>query len=453
MSEPSAGAMQRITTAMNILVRRYMPDPFVLAVILLALVFVAGVALTPTTPSEMVTHFGTGVWSLLGFAMQLSLVVVTGSTLGETPVIKRGVHRLAAIPSSPTGAVVFVTLLTAAIALVNWGVGLVVGVICAREVARRIEGAHFPLLIAATYAGYTLWSAGMSSSIPLTLNTPGHPLEAMTGLIPITQTLLSPWNLILAAALLITHVLTARAMVPARNQATGLPEAAANETETVAAPTATEGSTPAEWLERSRILSIGAGLLGLVFVLRALWDGGLNALNLNALNLLVLSLGLILSPGLLSYLRSAERTATSVLPILIIYPFYAAVATMITASGLGDLVTQGLARVASAETLPLITFLTAGLINIVIPADGGHLVLQGPIFFALADQQGVPVGLVTTAMTIGANWTNLLQPFWALPLLALAGLGIRDIMGYCLILLVTSGIVASVVLLAFGQVL
>lgn len=194
MNKATGGALQRISLATNTLVRRYMPDPFVLAVMLLAVVFVAGVALTPSTPAEMMTHFGAGVWSLLGFAMQLSLVVVTGATLAETPVIKRGVRRLAAIPATPTGAVVFVTLLTAGISLVNWGVGLVVGVICAREVARRIEGAHFPLLIAAAYAGYTLWSAGMSSSIPLTLNTPGHPLEATTGLIPLTQTILSPWS-------------------------------------------------------------------------------------------------------------------------------------------------------------------------------------------------------------------------------------------------------------------
>ncbi len=119
---------------------------------------------------------------------------------------------------------------------------------------------------------------------------------------------------------------------------------------------------------------------------------------------------------------------------------------MITGSGLGEIITNAFANFATSGTLPVITFLTAGLINVFVPADGGHLVLQGPIFYDLAKNLGTDPGLITVAMAQGANWTNLLQPFWALPLLAIARLGIRDIMGYCLIMLVAGGIVASLLL-------
>ena len=153
----------------------------------------------------------------------------------------------------------------------------------------------------------------------------------------------------------------------------------------------------------------------------------------------------MLYKGVVPYLRAAEDAGRAIIPIVIIYPLYAAISTMITNSGLGEIMTQFFAGIANAQTLPVITFLTAGLINVFVPADGGHLVLQGPIFLQLADQFAADRGMVVTAMAMGANWTNLLQPFWALPLLAIARLGIRDIMGYCFVMLVAGGLVACLV--------
>jgi short-chain fatty acids transporter len=134
---------------------------------------------------------------------------------------------------------------------------------------------------------------------------------------------------------------------------------------------------------------------------------------------------------------------------MILYPFYSAISSMIIGSGLGVLITQFFASVATSTTLPVITYLSAGLINVLVPADGGHLILQGPIFLPLAEKFGIPTGHVVMAMTIGANWSNMLQPFWALPALALAKLGIRDIMGYCIVVLVVSGVATSILLTVF----
>lgn len=148
--------------------------------------------------------------------------------------------------------------------------------------------------------------------------------------------------------------------------------------------------------------------------------------------------------GLVPYLKAASASAKSVIPIMILYPFYSAISAMIMDSGLGMLITNFFASIANSVTLPVITFLTAGFINFLIPADGGHLVFQGPIFLPLAKKFGVDDGLITMAITFGANWSNMIQPFWALPALALAKLGIRDIMGYCIVVLIVSGIVSSI---------
>lgn len=439
------GVVTRIADGANAFVQRFLPDPFVIGVILIGAVFLWGVAATPSSPGDMVEYFGSGMWSLVGFAMQLSVVIVTSQTLANTPPVARVLKRIAGTVKTPMRAALFVALFTAVISAVNWGVGFVAGVILAKEISKQVKGAHFPLLAGAAYAGYTTWSAGLSASIPLTLNTPDHPLFEQTGIIPLTETIFSPVNLILFVGLAVTYAFVARAMTPPASEAVGLVETADDaEEEKVEELVKPKGL--AAKLEHSRILSLGLGLFGLAWFLIAVIQGGLNALNLNLINLLIFSLGLTLYKGVIPYLRAAEKAGRSIIPIVVIYPLYAAVASMITESGLGEIITNFFVNVATAETLPVITFFTAGIINVFVPADGGHLVLQGPIFLELAEQFGTDRGTAVVAMSMGANWTNLLQPFWALPLLAIAKLGIRDIMGYCLVMLVAGGLVAGLVL-------
>lgn len=324
------GTLLRVADAANAIVQRFLPDPYVIGALLVGGVFLWGVLATPTTPTQMLELFGDGVWSLVGFSMQLSVVIVTSQALANTPPVARVLERLASLPKSGAQAALFVGLFTSAISFLNWGVGFVAGVILAKEISRRIKGAHFPLLAAAAYAGYTVWAGGISSSIPLTVNTPGHPLEESTGLIPLTSTVLTPVSLILFGALALTYALISRFMAPKHDEAVGLPEEP-EEAENVDAVTA-EPRTFATILERSRILSIGLALIGLTWFAVSVARGGLNALNLNLINLLILSLGLMMYKGVMPYLREAEKAGSSIIPIVIIYPLYSAVSTMITGS-------------------------------------------------------------------------------------------------------------------------
>ena len=438
--------MNKLTNFCNALVQKYLPDPFVLAFFLIATIFVSGVIWTPSTPLDMVKFFGSGFWGMLGFAMQLSFVIISASAVAQTPPVKKIVKYFARIPKTPAQAVFYVSFVTSLVGLLNWGVALVVGIIYAKEVAREVKGTHFPLLIAASYAGFTLWSAGISSSIPLTLNTPGHALEKFVGIIPLTETIFSSYNVAIVLVLIFTYALTCRAMTPPPEKAVSLDPSVFEEEDRLAAMNVEVPTfdTVADKLENSRLISSLIGLLCLFYFLYSVAQGGLNALNLNSVNLLTLSIGLLMYQGLVPYLKAASTSAKSVIPIMILYPFYSAISTMIMSSGLGKLITSFFASIANDVTLPVITFLTAGFINFLIPADGGHLVLQGPIFLPLAKKFGVSEGLITMAITFGANWSNMIQPFWALPALALAKLGIRDIMGYCIVVLIVSGIVSSI---------
>lgn len=158
------------------LVQKYLPEPFIFAIILSLIAFVVAIPICKQSPLEVVEHWGDGVWSLLAFAMQMALVLVCGATLAASPSIKAFISRLASIPKTPISAIAIVTLVSALACWINWGFGLIVGVIFAKEIAKKVKNVDYRLLIASSYSGFVVWHAGLSGSIPLTMATPGEAL-------------------------------------------------------------------------------------------------------------------------------------------------------------------------------------------------------------------------------------------------------------------------------------
>ena len=201
------------------LVQKYLPEPFIFAVVLTLVAFIIAMPICHQSPLEVVEHWGNGVWSLLAFAMQMALVLVTGSALAAAPSIKRGISALAAKPMTPAGAIALVTGISAIACWLNWGFGLIVGVIFAKEIAKKLRGVDYRLLIASAYSGFVVWHAGLSGSIPLTMATEGSNLEtvtkgALTHPIPIGQTILAPQNLIMVAEVIVAIVVVNSFMHP-----------------------------------------------------------------------------------------------------------------------------------------------------------------------------------------------------------------------------------------------
>ena len=205
------------------LVQKYLPEPFIFAVVLTMLAFVIAMPVCRQTPLEVVEHWGDGVWSLLAFAMQMALVLVTGSALAAAPVVKKGISALAGLPKTPAGAIAMVTGISALACWLNWGFGLIVGVIFAKEIAKKLRGVDYRLLLASAYSGFVVWHAGLSGSIPLTMATSTSNLEkvtqgALTQPVPISQTILAPQNLIMVAVVMVAIVVVNALMYPKGNQ-------------------------------------------------------------------------------------------------------------------------------------------------------------------------------------------------------------------------------------------
>lgn len=444
---------KKITNACVKLVQKCLPDAFVFCIILTVVVFIAAMPVAGMNPIEVANAWGSGVWGLLTFSMQMALVLVLGSALANAPAIKKIIVKLAGVPKKPATAVAFVFVIAAVCNFINWGFGLIVGALLAKEVAKKVKGLDYRLVIASAYGGFVIWHAGISGSIPLGMTSLGADgTLANTGgtidhIIPVTETIFSAWNLIMVIAVVVVVAIVCALMHPKAEDVVSIdPKLLVEEEEKeYAAP-----STPAEKMENSWILSYLVVILGAVYLVYYFINAGniLNALSLNIVNMIFLILGIAFHKTPIRYVRAITESAASAGGIILQFPFYAGIqGIMVTAGATGVSLAGAISNVfvsiSNQTTFPVLCFLAAGIVNFFVPSGGGQWAVQGPIMMPAGAELGVSPAVTAMGIAWGDAWTNMLQPFWALPALGIAGLGARDIMGYCAIILVVSGIIVA----------
>lgn len=433
---------------------RVVPDPFVLALLLTALVVgIAGIKMAgePDAGSTLLTAW-TGGFSGKGglaFALQMCLVLVTGHALALSPPVQRIVARIATLPNSGAAAAALVAAVAAVAGVAHWGLGAIVGAFLAREIARhavaRGLSIHYPLLGGAAYAGLAVWHGGLSGSAPLKVAEAGHFAESISGVLPVSSTLTSPLNLIVTGALVVMLPILFFAMSP-RDAAECSPPGALAPIPTPPAP-ATD-TVPA-WLRGSPFVGRMVGTVGLL-VLTAGSLGDHLAFDLNFVNLGFLFAGIALQGRLGDYVDAITDGARGAGGIILQFPFYFGILGVMKASGMIGSISTAMAAVATKTTFPVLAFLSAGLVNLVVPSGGGQWAVQGEILLKAGQDLGVDPGTTVMAFAYGDAWTNMLQPFWALPLLGIMGLKAKDIIGYTAVVFLAMGVLVPVLLLAFG---
>jgi len=431
------------------LVQRWLPEPFIFAIILTLVAGCLAMPICQQTPLEVVEHWGDGVWNLLAFAMQMSLVLVCGSTLAAAPVVKKAISSLANKPRTPVAAIALVTAVSALACWLNWGFGLIVGVVFAKEIARKLPQIDYRLLIASAYSGFVVWHAGLSGSIPLTMATPGEALTkatngVLTAPVPISQTILSPYNIVIVLVVMLAIVITNSLMYP-KKDVVAVDPALLVESSDSSKNLRPEHPTPAQRMEHSCLLSWIVAIMGFAYLVIHLGFGG-GSFDLGSVIMLFLFLGVLLHGTPLAYVRAFTHAATGAAGIILQFPFYAGIMGIITGVGtsgisFGTVISNACISISTPTTYPLLTFLCAAVLNMFVPSGGGHWAIQAPIMFAAGADLGVDPGLTGTAIAWGDAWTNLIQPFWAIPALAIAKLDAKDIMGFCLIDLLVTGVV------------
>ncbi len=439
--------MKTLTNFFDRIVQRYLPDAFLFAVILTFIVFIMGFIFTPSSPIQMIGHWGDGFWDLLEFAMQMTLVVVTGYILANTTVVKKGLINLSKLANTPGQAIILVTFVAAIASYINYGFGLVVGALLATYVARRVPKVDFRILVASAYSGFLLWHGGLSASAPLLVATEGHFLQDTMGIVPATETLFSGANLFIVLTLLFTLPFFNWLLNRTRGIENQL-DSAVWESEVVEEEEVFEEDTPATRMENSQIISLLIGAMGLVYIVYHFVQNGFD-LNLNIVIFIFLFLGILLHRTPKRYLESVGESVKNVGGIVIQFPFYAGIMGMMVASGLSEQMSLFFINISTEFTFPLFTFLSAAIVNFFVPSGGGQWAVQGPIMIPASLELGVDVAKTTIAVSWGDAWTNMIQPFWALPLLAIAGLKVRDIMGFTAMILIYSFFPIAIGLLFF----
>lgn len=425
------------------LVERYLPDPYIFVLLLTLIASVAAIAIERQSPLAVLRFWGDGFWGLLTFSMQMLLVLVTGFMLASSPPVKRILQKIAGTAKTPGGAIILVTLVSLAASWINWGFGLVVGALFAKELARLIR-VDYRLLVASAYSGFVVWHAGLAGSIPLTIATEGHFAADQIGVIGTGSTIFAFFNIAIVICLFIAIPLVNRMMLPDEKDSVYVdPKVLEDEPEQMGRIT-----RPAEKLENSMALALLVGVPGLLFLLdHFLLRGG--SLNLNVVNFLFLFLAIVLHRTPRNLLNSLNEAIKGGAGIVIQFPFYAGIMAIMVQSGLAESMSEWLVSFATATTLPFWSFISAGIVNLFVPSGGGQWAVQAPVMLPAAQALGADISRVAMAVAWGDAWTNLLQPFWALPVLAIAGLKAKDIMGFCLIQLFITGIIISIGLVWF----
>jgi short-chain fatty acids transporter len=474
-------AVGRVGVLVSRVFRAVAPDPIVIAILLLTLTCVLGLTLGtfPAAPGQTLTltdkltrladsfrdtGSGSHMWSLLAFAMQMCLVLVSGHVLASAPVVKRLIERVARLPRTGHGGAALVGFVACAAALINWGLGLIVGALLAREVGRALAGRdiphHYPIIAAAGYFGLMIWHGGFSGSAPLTMTSaegtartlPKDTLAALDKAgfasgVPLDHTLFTPLNAAVSLGLLLIVPMALWFLAPR--------DPADQVRCTVGDPSADspheddpgEGTLP-DRLDRSRIISallVGALAAGLVrFVdTSSLWRLGLNEIIAG-----MLAMGLVLHGTPRRFMRATDEAAGACGGIIVQFPIYAAIIAVMVNTGLIAALAD-LASSAAPWMLPITTFLSACAVNLFVPSGGGQWAVQGPIALQAGLNAGVEPGRMIMAVAYGDQLTNMLQPFWALPLLAITRVRARDIVGYTAIVMLLGGawIIAALLIL------
>jgi short-chain fatty acids transporter len=427
----------------NHIMQRYLPDPYLFVVLLTFVVFILGLIFTGSSPIEMVQFWGEGFWELLDFSMQMVLVLVTGHVLASSPLFKKILGGLATTAKSPGSAIIIVTVVSIIASWINWGFGLVIGALFAKELAKRVKDVDYRLLIASAYSGFLVWHGGISGSIPLSIATDKHPFESQMGIISTSETIFSTYNIAIVLALFIILPLLNRFMMPSKDKTITVDPAILDDATSMHAASIEKDSiTPATRLENSFIVSLIIGILGLIFISYYIITHGFQ-LNLNIVNFTFLFLGILCHWTPKRFLDAVANAVKGAAGIIIQFPFYAGIMGMMTASGLAAVMSEAFVSISNDFTFYCFAFLSGGLVNFFVPSGGGQWAVQAPIMLDAAQSMGASLSKTAMAIAWGDAWTNMIQPFWALPALAIAGLKAKDIMGFCVIILIVSGVIIS----------
>jgi short-chain fatty acids transporter len=447
-TKTAASPLTRVTGVFVYLFERLLPEPFVFAVLLTILTALLAFIFAPKhTAPEILTGWYGGIFTIFPFAFQMVLILVTGYALASSKPISAALKALAALPKTPRGAVALTVLVSMITVGLNWGFGLVTSAILAREIAKR-HRLDFAWLLAGAYSGFVMFPPGLSSSIALAQATPGSPLnivQKLTGqIIPLGESLLVPFNIVPVIILFIVlPLLFSRMQPPDEDMQPADPARliAEDAPKEIVHTSGLAGVLDRAWILNLILVAAAFGYLGMQMA------AGKFHLDIDSLILIFLALGLLLHWTPVAYVNAINGAARVTGSLLLQYPIYGGIMGIMTATGLAGVIAKWFLTFSTAHTLPFWGFISSIIISLFVPSGGGHWAVQGPFIVPAAVALHVNLAATAQAVGYGEGVANMIQPFWALPLLAIAGIGMRRVMGFTVVTFFVSLVVFGASLL------
>ncbi|MDX1469952.1 MAG: TIGR00366 family protein [Flavobacteriaceae bacterium] len=451
----------KVTQFIERIFSKYLPSPFTIAIILTLLTIALAIAVGDFQGDgprvvQVLEYWEEGIWNtaLLEFAYQMMLILVLGHILVLSKPMAGLLSRLTKFATNTSSAVVLVSVATMLVAFFNWGLGLIFGAILAKKIGEKsqIEGIpiNYPLVGAAGYGGLMIWHGGISGSAPIKVAEDGHIktlmdqvtsseiISALPQNITFASTVFSPSNLIVFCTVLITVPIVLYRLSKSTKEKLLSPSLFSTIIQNK------DNDEDVGRLDNSKLLGIGFGVIALITFTVKYWENLLDLqITPNMLNFFMLGLGIVLHGNFANFIRATTEAIKGASGILIQFPLYFGIMGIMKSSGMVVLISDFFVSIANSTTLPIFTFFSAGLVNIFVPSGGGQWAIQGPIVIESALKLGVPLPKAIMALAYGDQITNMIQPFWALPLLGITRLKAKEILPYTLIIMVV-GIVAFI---------
>ena len=444
-----------------------LPSPFTIAIILTFVTFILALIFTKNTNEgshliTLISYWEKGIWNndLLVFAFQMMFMLVLGHALALTNPVNSLIEKITDHCNNTSNAAFIVTLLTIIVSLFNWGLGLIFGAIFARKIGEHASKKNikinYPLIGASGYSGLMVWHGGLSGSAPIKVAEECHLWHLLDGtkvrtenipdMISLSETTFSSMNLSITAFLIIILPISMY-LLGKNNQGKIIslsPKEKNNQNLEI---------NGAEKLDHSKILAyfLSFFILGYCFYKSFVFPEhpSLSVINPNFINLFLLGLGLLLHASFYNFTNAVKSAIGGTSGILIQFPLYFGIMGVMKDSGMASIVSDFFVNISNETTFPIFTFISAGIVNIFVPSGGGQWAIQGPIIIEAAANLGVEFNKIIMSLAYGDQLTNMLQPFWALPLLGITGLKAKEILPYTLYLFVIGTLIFILGLLLF----
>lgn len=417
---------------------------------------------------ELGAYWFEGMWSpgYLAFEVQMMLMLVLGSTIAISKPVTNWINKLTMPITSTRQAAVWVCFFTLIASFINWGLGLVFGAIFARKVGEQFSQRklplNYPLIGAAAYCGLMLWHGGLSGSAPLKINETNHFLVDSIGVISLDKTIFSSMNLVLWLLIFISVPILFWLL--GKNSKGKIPSLKSKKPQQIER----EAPIGAEHIDEHPIFGYVFSIILVIVITYQLFFNTeiidsigqkvLSSINPNFVNLCLLALAVAMNKNFNGFASAVGESIKGISGILIQFPLYFGIMGIIRDSGLVTEISNGFvqltmalnsAGVSAKTSFPILTMWSAGIVNFFVPSGGGQWTIQGPIILESAQKLGISTPKSIMALVYGDQLTNMLQPFWALPLLGITGLKAKEILPYTLILFLVGAILFMLVLSIF----